>query len=325
MIRFYIYLILFYSFININGQNQKWVKGRVLTVVNNVKIPIKNIIVVINETGDKDKTDDNGNFRVKLKESYFAGEKISVSIEKENWTIHYPLNGEFYIPNNLEKELVKIQILPIGSKLFLSNDHLEKLFENLIKNINNKYIINKHPKKIDLPKRIQDWAKIYGFTVDEVKYKVSEWIENVESQKEDGYKLGLAAFVKKEYEKAGKFFNKTAKEKETKLISVNNEINLLNKKQKKLINEIIKNCQNEGNSFFEISKYKLAAKAYENALKYANTSKLWSDLMLKKSSVYTELLLRDNGPFVLKYLRLAIESYDSLLTSSNSKYIKKQY
>ena len=182
----------------------------------NVEIPIRNTVVVINETGDKDKTDNNGIFRIKLKQQYSHGERISVSIEKNDWAIHHPLNGEFNVPNNLEKQLIKIQILPIGSRLFLSNDHLEKLIENLIKNTYKKKIVNEPIKKIDLLKEIQNWAEIYGFTIVEVKQKLNKWIEEIERKKEDGYKLGLASFVKKEYEKAGKLFNRTAKEKEFK-------------------------------------------------------------------------------------------------------------
>ena len=106
------------------GQTNRWLQGRLVTEKENVKIPVENTIVTVIETGDRDKTDQNGKYRIKLKESFLPGENISFAVEKEGWAILYPLNGEIFIPKILEKELIDILILPTQSKKFLSHDHL---------------------------------------------------------------------------------------------------------------------------------------------------------------------------------------------------------
>ena len=314
----HVYLFIVFFVASMYGQEGRWLQGRLVTENNNVKTPIKNTIVTILETGDKDKTDQNGKFRIKLKESIIAGDKISVSVEKEKWAIHYPLNGEFNIPNNLEKSLTEIEILPMGSKLFLSHDDLEKLFTSSYKKRKDNNPSGDEPSTFTLTKIIKGWAEQYGLTVEAVQLKVNLWLKELEKNKEDEYKLGLAEFVKGNYEQAGNHFNSSA-------VNKVEQLNEFIEKQKKLSKEIIRDFQKAGESFAEIQNYNQAITAFENALKYIDKNQnveLWVNLIMDRAFYLGKQSTKDKGPELLKNINAAIEAYDSIFYSYNANHIK---
>jgi hypothetical protein len=55
----------------------------------------------------------------------------TLQIDKPGWRIRYPLEGEARIPADLDKELVQVQLLPVGSKLFWPHDRIEKLISDM--------------------------------------------------------------------------------------------------------------------------------------------------------------------------------------------------
>ncbi|MBK8944373.1 MAG: hypothetical protein IPM32_03785 [Ignavibacteriae bacterium] len=311
----YLYIIVVFLVTNIYGQNDRWLLGRLVTEQNNVKTPINNTIVTILTTGDKDKTDENGKFRIKLKESLSPGDNISITVEKKGWAILYPLSGKTYIPKNLEIDLIEILILPIESKKFFSHDHLEKLILNLMANNQKTVDIKELPQKNNLPDNIKEWAEYYHLTVEDVNQKIEEWTKELEKNKEDDYKLGLAAFVKGNYNKAGNYFHNSA-------INKVEILNKLNEKENKIIDEIIRDFQKAGESYSEIQNYKQAIIAYENALKYIDKNlkhEIWIELMMDRAFSLTQQILKNSGPDLLKSINSTIEIYDSILSTHKEK------
>lgn len=320
----YIYIIAIFFVTTTYAQTDRWLQGRLVTERNNINSPIENTVVSIVETGDKDKTDENGKYRIKLKESFSPGENISLSVEKKDWAILYPLNGKTFIPKNSNKELVDILILPIESKKFFSHDHLEKLILNLMTNRTNANDINELPKKINLPDNIKEWAKYYHYTIQDVKHKIDEWTKELEKNREDPYKLGLAALVKGNYDQAGNHFNNSAIYKFEEVKKVKNQLIELNEKQVKLSEEIIRDFQKAGDSFSESQNYNQAVIAFENALKYVDknkSSQLWIDLMMDRAFSFAQLSRKTTGSELFRNINSAIETYNSILDSHNEKLI----
>ena len=91
-----------------------------------------NLTVTIQETNQSDVTNSVGIFRVFLPDIFKSGEKITITIKKEGWRIQYPLDGEARIPADLKKDLIEVRLLPVGSKLFWSNDRIEKFINDLV-------------------------------------------------------------------------------------------------------------------------------------------------------------------------------------------------
>jgi tetratricopeptide (TPR) repeat protein len=56
---------------------------------------------------------------------------VTLVIDKPDWRIRYRLDGEARIPAELAKELVEVQLLPVGSKLFWTHDRIEKFISDV--------------------------------------------------------------------------------------------------------------------------------------------------------------------------------------------------
>ena len=81
-------------------QDIKYVKGKVVyELENNVEEPQIGITVLIESTGDRDKTDHNGIFKIFLNNNLKSGDRISFAIEKNGWAIRDPLFGNTHVPS----------------------------------------------------------------------------------------------------------------------------------------------------------------------------------------------------------------------------------
>jgi hypothetical protein len=61
---------------------------------------------------------------------------VILVIDKPGWRIRYPLEGKARIPADLAKDLVEVQLLPVGSKLFWTHDRIEKLISDMAEKSN---------------------------------------------------------------------------------------------------------------------------------------------------------------------------------------------
>ena len=110
---------------------ERWLRGEVIHIGGNgEKLPDVNVTVIMKQTGDRDTTDSRGRFRVFLPNAFKAGEKVILDVEKPDWRIQYPLEGETQIPDDLQKTLVEVRLLPVGSKLFWTHDRIEKFIQD---------------------------------------------------------------------------------------------------------------------------------------------------------------------------------------------------
>jgi hypothetical protein len=197
---------------------ERWLRGKVVRIgEHGEKIIEVNITVVIEGQGNPRNTNSQGEFRIFLKDIFKAGEKVTLVIDKPGWRIRYPLEGEARIPADLDKELVEVQLLPVGSKLFWTHDRIEKLISDMAEKSKQQVTPEGRPETIDFSRYIKDWAVKYGFSAQLAKEEIDKWIEEIEATQNDLYKLGLAAFAKKNFGEASKLFNESAESNEKKL------------------------------------------------------------------------------------------------------------
>ena len=76
------------------------------------------------------------------------------------------------------------------------------------------------PEEIDFSRYIKDWAVKYGFNAQQAREEIDKWITDIEKNQNDLYKLGLAAFAKKNFHEASALFNESAELKAQKLEAV---------------------------------------------------------------------------------------------------------
>src|SRR2546430_1892587 len=88
----------------------------------------------------------------------------TLQIDKPGWRIRYPLEGEARIPADLDKELVEVQLLPVGSKLFWTHDRIEKLINDMAEKSKQQVTPEGRAETIDFSRYIKDWSVKYGFS-----------------------------------------------------------------------------------------------------------------------------------------------------------------
>jgi hypothetical protein len=144
----------------------------------------------------------------------------TLQIDKPGWRIRYPLEGEARIPADLDKELVQVQLLPVGSKLFWTHDRIEKLISDMAEKSKQQVTPEGRAETIDFSQYIKDWFVKYGFSAQQVKEEIDKWIADIEANQNDRYRLGLAEFAKKNFGEASKLFNEVAEYKTKQLAEI---------------------------------------------------------------------------------------------------------
>ena len=115
------------------------------------------------------------------------------------------------------------------------------------------------PDEIDFSRYIKDWAAKYGFNAQQAREEIDKWITDVEKNQNDLYKLGLAAFAKKNFGEASVLFNESAELKAKKLEAVRQQ-------EKTLTDEVVRDFRLTGDAHYNNYAFDQALQAYQRAL-----------------------------------------------------------
>jgi tetratricopeptide (TPR) repeat protein len=265
--------------------------------------------VTFKERGDKVRTKAQGLFRLFLPDVYKAGERITLLVDKSDWRIQYPLEGEVRIPADLEKELVEIRLLPVGSKKFWSADRIEKFIQDTAEQAKQQVRLEGSPKDIDFSRYIKDWAAKYGFNPQEAKAEIDKWIAEVQKNQDDLTKLGLAAFAEKKFGKAHDLFQESGNAKAERLEAVRQQ-------EQTLTEETVRDFRLAGDAAYNGYDFAKALASYQRALSYVSKEKqplLWAAAFHDVGRANNELGIRVEGQAAQQHLQEAVTAYRQAL------------
>jgi tetratricopeptide (TPR) repeat protein len=301
---------------------ERWLRGEVIHIGGNgEKLPDVNVTVIMKQTGDRDTTDSRGCFRVFLPNAFKAGEKVILDVEKPDWRIQYPLEGETQIPDDLQKTLVEVRLLPVGSKLFWTHDRIEKFIQDTAEQSKQQVKPEGKPEEIDFSRYIKDWAAKYGFNAQQAREEIDKWIADIEKNQNDLYKLGLAAFAKKNFHEASVLFNESAELKAKKLEEVKQQ-------EKTLTEEVVRDFRLTGDAHYNNYAFDRALQAYQRALPYVakqQTPQLWAAILLDIGTTHTELGNRTTGLDIHRHLTAAVQVYNQALEVYTRETLPQQW
>ena len=271
------------------------------------------LFVTLKQNGASKQTNDLGQCRLELPEGYAAGEMVTLVIDKTDWRIRYPLDGEARIPLDLKKEVVEVELLPIGSKLFWTNDRIEKFVRDLAAKSTQQAPAPNAEEKPDFVRFIKDWAVQYGFSAEQAKAEMDKWIAEIEAKSNDLNRLGLAAFAKKNFAEAAKNFEAAFAQDSTQLAAAKKQKQALEEKEKQLTSQAIENARLAGDSHYNDNRFEKALSAYHSAQQLVDKTKAaqqWANLALKIGNANWELGIRTKGESIQKYLNAAQQAYE---------------
>ena len=183
--------------------------------------PVANANVTLEQTGRMVTSNSAGLFFMPLPEEMREGEEITFRIAVPNYAVFQPVDGRVRIPRESDRDVITFELLPQGSPKFLSHEHLVALLkgaaEKSTEQIRERKGDNPPP---DLSRYLKEWAGQFGFGLEQVQAEVERWVAEVERKQDDIYQLGLAAFAKKNFARAGSLFEESATQKSAKLKEV---------------------------------------------------------------------------------------------------------
>ena len=287
---------------------ERWLRGKVVRQGEHGEtIPEVNLTVRIEETGNTDTTTSGGLFRIMLPDVFKPGDRVTLHIDKPGWRIHLPVAGETRVFADLQKELVEVRLLPVGSPLFLSHHHLEKLVQDLAEKSKQQLTVDNKP--VDFSRAIKDWAVKYGFSAQQAKAEIDKWIAEVKANEDDPAKLGLAAFAEKKFGQASQLFTTSAEQKTQRLAEVRHE-------EDTLIEEIVRDFRRAGDAHANNYRFDAALSAYERALSYvtkAHKPQLWAATLTDIGGAHWQRGIRTTGTAIHDHLTAATQAYRQAL------------
>jgi tetratricopeptide (TPR) repeat protein len=212
----------------------------------------------------------------------------------------------------LDKELVEVQLLPVGSKLFWTHDRIEKLISDMAEKSKQQVTPEGRLETIDFSRYINDWSVKYGFSAQQAKEEIDKWIAEIEAIQNDLHKLGLAAFAKKNFGEASKLFNESAEHNAKKLED-------LREKERGLAEKIVRDFRLAGDAHYNNYIFDRALIGYERALTYVSrqqTPQLWAATWIDIGRTNGELGIRAEGLAIGQYLSSAVKAYHQALEVS---------
>ena len=173
--------------------------------------PLADAIVHVRGAKDAPSTDEDGRFWLILPPEMSPGDALTIDAEKEGYRLWQPsqrwaFGGAARVPTDLDKGLVELQLLPIGSKRFLSPPAIEALVTGMMARAREQIGRDAHPAEIRLDRYLREWATRYGFAFKEVKAAVDGWAAKVKNNRQSTpAQKSQAAFVRHELADAARF------------------------------------------------------------------------------------------------------------------------
>ena len=300
---------------------ERFLKGSVSLVGDHDEpIPLVGQDVRIQQSGDSARTKEGGLFRLFLPNHFQAGSKITLGVEKAGWRIQYPLEGEVIIPNELEKALIDIRMLPVGSKKFWSHDRMEKFIQDVAEKAKQQVQPQGKPQDIDLSRYIKEWALRYGFSVQQAKAEIDKWATEVEQQN-DPYQLGLAAFARKNFGEASQLFAQSAQQKAQAYQQA-----LVEAEQYRA--DMVRDYRLAGDAAYSNYQFAASRSHYENALRHiakVQQPQLWGAVQNEIGIVIRELAVRTEGNDIHTLFKQAVQAYREALTVRTREALPQQW
>ncbi|MCK5231738.1 MAG: hypothetical protein KAR13_15805, partial [Desulfobulbaceae bacterium] len=212
--------------------------------------------------------------------------------------------------------IVEVRLLPTGSKLFWTDDRIEKMIADFAEKPKEQVKSEGRPEDINFGRYIKEWALQYGFSAEEVKREIDKWIAEVNEKGNDFYKLGLAAFANKNFSKAVELFQNSADLKEKQLQEIRQKKQELEKRERLLIEEIIRDYFLKGGVYYNDYQFHNALDAYQKTKGWFSReeyTRLWAFILTNIGNTQLQIGLRVKGNDIKGHLSEAVKVFRQTL------------
>jgi tetratricopeptide (TPR) repeat protein len=274
---------------------------------------LANVLVTVVDFGVSGTTNDQGGFRVRLPAGVLPGQDVTLEKDLKDYYILFPVLSKLRVPAN-SAQLVEVQMAPKGSKVLLGANFIEQFITFTADDSAKK---PKDPKgrAPDLSSYVNELVSQSGRPAEEILGQISQWAAEAK-ESDDPRKLGLAAFAEKKFHLAAENFRKAADAEK--------------RRGAEGYRRSAKDRQLEGDSYSNALDFANALKAYQTAQSdlavyrkgcddlglppYPEYTSDVRNLAFKIANVKVDLGIRVAGTDSQRYLKEAIQAYNSLMS-----------
>jgi tetratricopeptide (TPR) repeat protein len=271
--------------------------------------PAPNLDVTLRNTGLSVATDVHGVFLLPLPDALGGGDPITLLVDKPDWVIHHPLEGEARVPADLLRQTVEIRLLPKGWKGLLTHERLARLIADVADQAKEEVRLGGSPQEIDFSRYLKDWATRYGFGLEQVQTEIDRWVVEVERNQQDLYELGLAAYAKKNFAEAFRLGLEAGEAGARRLERIR-------KKERDEVEKTVRNFRLAGDAAYADYAFAKALDAYRRALGVLvreEAPELRAATLMDVAKAHYQLGIRVGGAEAQAHLAEAVAAYRQAL------------
>ena len=292
-------------------------RGKVMLVgAHHELTPAEGVMVTLEETGDSERTKAGGLFNLPLPDAFTAGERMTLQVDKEGWRIQHPLDGELRVPEPTERGRISIRLLPLGSKKWWSDERIEKFIADTAARAKEQIGSEQEKQVPDFGRYIKEWATQYGFSVKEAQAEIDRWVSEVQQQRDDFYKLGLAAFAEQHFARANQLFLDSATVNAERMRETERRIEAQRQRFEAYREATIRDYRLAGDAAYNDYAFAKALDAYQAALDLTDQGqrpRQWAEVTMDVAKANYEIGIRTEGSAVQQHLAEAVAAYRAAL------------
>jgi len=272
--------------------------------------------------GPSNTTDSKGQFSLRLSLDFIEGERVILVVQKKDWVINSPLDGEWNLPNiKLQNvQYTKVIIVPKGSKALWTHARIEKHIVLLSDELATLKKEGDKPEPINLSYYLGEWANKYGFTPDQVRAAFDQWYTATE--KSDNHRRkALREFYRQNFFLAAQYFVAAARENSAHLKAIREA-------QRQETLQAYANWKDAGNSLSNLYRFEAALAMYDSAKSYVpkeNYLKEWAEVEILIGSMKVEIGSRVQGEKALALLKEAEQIYRQALEGYTREQLPQEW
>ncbi|MCP4696430.1 MAG: hypothetical protein GY862_06240 [Gammaproteobacteria bacterium] len=276
--------------------------------------PVANAVISLKETGDSTRSKTGGEFRLFLpaKPRFAPGCRVTLKVDKDGSCVLHPYDGTVLLPAD-EYKIIPVRLLPSGEGL-QSESCIEKLIADIAEKSKEQITHHGESEDIDFSRYIKDWAVQYGFSAEQAKAEIDQWVAEVQAHQDDFYKLGLAAYAEKNFPKAARLFIESAESKHARRLKTEAEA-------QRLREEEVRDFRKAGESWSNAYEFDKALQAYENALAAVERETepaLWAVVKLEVGDAHYQIAVHAKGQAAHHHLIEALKTILEMVAGCSS-------
>ncbi|HEX5701855.1 MAG TPA: hypothetical protein VFX97_01395 [Pyrinomonadaceae bacterium] len=303
------------------GQQAK-LEGQVFDDKNRAVVGVR----IVAAGGQSAVTDRKGHFKIGFPISAQPGQATRIQVVKSNWVVFQPMLGNC-VTQSAERnyEPLRVVIVPKGSPLALSPKRLSQVIAQwTAERAKLRVEVGNLQQELDEYAFLQQYAKEYGFTLEQFRDAAERWAQIKES--DDKEERALKEYWQKNYGKAAQLALESAQVAGEELKQANNKTNEASLK-------VIRRYKLAGNAYYAQYNFREALDAYNKIEKRFDAKELskeifiaeWAEMNFLIGNAKVALGVRVAGDENSQLLKEALANYQQSFTIYTRDQLPKEW